>query len=66
MLSKVKCKFINPKTVDVFHGEEGWETWTRCRVSKKDNQFVLHPIKGVHMSQETATEVMHVCRDSLN
>ena len=60
MSPRIKIKRHN-KFLDVFHGEQGWETWTRLRIEKKGTQTILHPIKGAHLSQKDANEVMKSC-----
>jgi len=56
---QVKIIPINRNLLDVFHGSEGWATWTRVRVERKSREVILHPQKGVHLPQPIAHEVMN-------
>jgi hypothetical protein len=58
MTPQVKIKPSTRNILDVFHGEEGWETWTRVQVERKNGEIILHPKKGVHLPQPVAQEVM--------
>jgi hypothetical protein len=58
MSPQVKIRSVTRNLVDVFHGVEGWNTWTRVQVERKKDEIILHPKKGVHLPQPVAQEVM--------
>jgi hypothetical protein len=57
MSQRIKINKITNNLIDVFHGEQGWETWTRLQVRRKAGEIILHPTKGAHLSQQDAKEV---------
>lgn len=58
MGNRLIIKPVSRNLLDIFHGEQDWDQWTRIRVERRKDDIILHPQKGAHLSQPDAQEVM--------
>lgn len=56
---QIVMRSVTRNLIDVFHGIEGWTTWTRVQIERKRQEIILHPKKGAHLPQPVAQEVMN-------
>lgn len=63
--SNIVIRSVTKSILDIFHGVEGWEHWTRVQIERgRDGDIIVHPKKGVPFSKQAAKEVFDYVHSS--
>lgn len=58
--SNIVIRSVTKSILDIFHGTEGWEQWTRVKIEHgRGGDIIVHPKKGVPFSKQAAQEVFN-------